>query len=115
MAAVDPNVSTRPTGAPLLDRLLSSTSPTENASTSPTENASTSPTEADILNRLHSLPDTALFTPTETSIYINVARDLLRAWRWRGCGPAYVGHGHLIRYRKAALDRFIGDERPEAA
>jgi hypothetical protein len=107
MAAVDPNASTRPTGAPLLDRLLSSTSPTENASTSPTE--------ADILNRLHSLPDTALFTPTETSIYINVARDLLRAWRWRGCGPAYVGHGHLIRYRKAALDRFIGDERPEAA
>jgi hypothetical protein len=77
---------------------------------------STHLTDADIIIRLHSLPDSALLTPTETSIYLNVARDLLRAWRWRGCGPAYVGHGHLTRYRKGALDRFLGaDDQPTAA
>jgi hypothetical protein len=75
-------------------------------------NESNRTTEGDVLNRLHALPDSALFTPAETELYLNVRRDLLRAWRWRGCGPAYVGHGHLIRYRKAALDRFIGDEQP---
>jgi hypothetical protein len=77
--------------------------------------ASTHPTEGDILNRLHALPGKALFTPIETSIYLNVARDLLRAWRWRGCGPRYVGHGHLIRYRKGDLDRFLGESSETAA
>ena len=76
MAAVDPNVSTRPTGAPLLDRLLSSTSPTE----------------ADTINRLHGLPDSALFTPAETSIYLNARRDLLRH-RGGGAGAAPVLSG----------------------
>lgn len=109
MAAVDPNVSTRPTGAPLLDRLLASTSP-------PTEAEITPPTEAEIINRLHSLPDTALFTPRETSIYLNARRDLLRSWRWRGCGPRFVGCGSLVRYRKGDLDRFLaGSDQPEAA
>jgi hypothetical protein len=107
MAAVDPNVSTRPTGGPLVDRLLSSTSPTENVYTRPTE--------AEIINRLHSLPGTALFTPGETAIYLNARRDLLRSWRWRGCGPRYVGCGSLVRYRKCDLDSFLAGEQPEAA
>ena len=73
------------------------------------EAAARSPTEADILNRLHALPDSALFNPAEAAIYLNSRRDLLRAWRWRGCGPRYVGHGHLTRYRKGDLNRFLGD------
>jgi hypothetical protein len=101
MAAVDSNADTRSSRAPLLDRLLSSTSP---------------PTEAEIINRLHALPDSALFTPGESAIYLNARRDLLRSWRWRGCGPRFVGNGHLIRYRKGDLDRFLaGSDQPAAA
>ena len=70
--------------------------------------------EAEILNRLHALPDSALFSTSETSIYLNVRRDLLRAWRWRGCGPRWTGHGHLTRYRKGELDRYLS-EPSEAA
>jgi hypothetical protein len=62
------------------------------------------------------LPDEALFSPDEAGIYLNVRRDLLRSWRWRGCVPDYVGRGHLVRYRKGKLDVFVGDgERPAAA
>jgi hypothetical protein len=107
MAAVDTNESRRPTGAPLVERLLSSTSPDRRAAT---------PTEADVINRLHALPDSALFTPAETELYLNVRRDLLRAWRWRGGGPPFVGRAHLIRYRKGDLDAFLaGSDQPEAA
>jgi hypothetical protein len=72
--------------------------------------------EAALINRLHALPGSALLTPAETSVYLNARRDLLRAWRWRGCGPRYVGKGHLIRYRKSDLDSFLGaGDQPEAA
>jgi hypothetical protein len=72
-------------------------------------------TKASTLDRLHALPDSALFTPIETAVYLNVRRDLLRSWRWRACGPPFVGHGHLIRYRKGALDRFLGEGSEPAA
>ena len=53
------------------------------------------------------MPETALFTPAEASVYMNVRQDLIRAWRWRGVGPRHVGRGHLVRYRKHELDRFL--------
>jgi hypothetical protein len=91
-AAVDPNASSRSSRAPLLNRLRSSTAAL---------------TEADVLNRLHAPPDTALFTATESAIYLNTRRDLLRTWRWKGGGPRFLGNGHLIRYRKGDLDSFL--------
>lgn len=74
--------------------------------------------EADILNRLHCLPPTALFTPEEASIYVNARKDLLRAWRCQGRGPAHVGRGHFVRYPKRNLDDFLarpGVQRQEIA
>jgi len=72
--------------------------------------------EADTLQRLHALPDTALFTPEEAALYMNARLDLLRSWRWRGCGPAFVGRHHFIRYAKGALDNFLASYgRGEAA
>ena len=59
------------------------------------------------LNRLHSLPPTALLTPDETSLYTNARKDLLRAWRCQGRGPAFIGRGHFVRYRKADVDSFL--------
>jgi hypothetical protein len=74
------------------------------------------PSKAQLIEELHSLPASALLTTAETSVYLNVSRDLLRSWRWRECGPAYVGHGHLTRYRKGALDRYLDEgETPKAA
>ena len=59
------------------------------------------------LERLHRLPDSALFTSDEASLYLSARRDLLRSWRWQGRGPAFVGRGRFIRYRKRCLDEFL--------
>jgi hypothetical protein len=59
------------------------------------------------IEQLHGLPETALFTPTEATAYLNVRLDLLRAWRCQGRGPTFVGRGHFIRYPKSGLDRFL--------
>jgi hypothetical protein len=48
-------------------------------------------TEAETINRLHTMPPTALFNAAETGLYIAVRTDLLRAWRCQGRGPAFVG------------------------
>ena len=61
----------------------------------------------EILRRLHSLPETALFTPDEAAIYLNARLDLLRSWRWQGRGPDFAGRSHFIRYPKGGLDRFL--------
>lgn len=63
--------------------------------------------EASTLNRLHSLPATALFTPEEAGLYLNARTDLLRAWRCQGRGPAFLGCGHFVRYPKRNLDDFL--------
>lgn len=52
--------------------------------------------KGETLRRLHNLPPEAKFTPEETSIYLNVRRDLLRAWRWQGRGPPFEGQGHFM-------------------
>jgi len=64
---------------------------------------------SDTLSRLHQLPDAALFTSEEAGLYLNARTDLLRAWRWQGRGPTFVGSGHFVRYRKAALDAFLAE------
>jgi len=71
---------------------------------------------SEILRRLHALPPEALFTAIEAGVSLNARPDLLRAWRWHGRGPAAIGQGHFVRYRKSELDRFLaGYGRGEAA
>lgn len=36
-----------------------------------------------------------------------VAKKTLQHWRWRGCGPAYVKIGRLVRYAIKDLDEWI--------
>ncbi len=68
------------------------------------------PAVGEILARLHSLPATALFTSAEAGLYLNARTDLLRAWRFQGRGPDFVGRGHFVRYPKGSLDAFLGDQ-----
>jgi hypothetical protein len=64
-------------------------------------------TEAETLRRLHARPPEARFTPEETALYLNIRRDLLRAWRWQERGLPFEGRGHFIRYVKRDLDHFM--------
>lgn len=71
---------------------------------------------AEVLRRLHSLPNEALLSPEEAAIYMNTRLDLLRSWRWLGKGPGFVGRSHFVRYPKGEIDRFLaGYGRGEAA
>jgi hypothetical protein len=69
------------------------------------------PNKGEILRRLNDLPPTALFTSEEAGIYLNARTDLLRAWRCQRRGPAFVGRGHFVRYRKGDLDDFTSSFR----
>jgi hypothetical protein len=70
--------------------------------------------EAELLRRLNALPPEARFTPHEAAAYLNARLDLLRAWRCRRYGPAFVGRGHFVRYPKRDLDAFMASQSAAA-
>ncbi len=55
------------------------------------------------------LNDDPLFTPEEASEYLGGAPSprTMERQRSTGVGPAWVKLGHLVRYRKSALDLYI--------
>lgn len=55
-------------------------------------------------------------TETEAAKYLTdrgfqIKPQTLRAWRFRGKGPAYLRPGGRIRYRTSDLDLFVEDSR----
>jgi hypothetical protein len=57
--------------------------------------------------KVHARPASARFTPQEAARYLNTTEALLRAWRWKKCGPPHEGSGRFIRYVKHQLDAFM--------
>ncbi|MBI2834772.1 MAG: helix-turn-helix domain-containing protein [Acidobacteria bacterium] len=45
--------------------------------------------------------------------FIGMSRAYLRMSRWRGSGPPYLRIGRSIRYRVAALDKWLDTHRVE--
>ena len=51
--------------------------------------------------------DEAALDVTETAKLIGVTPSALRKWKFLGAGPAYFKAGHLVRYRRDAVLRWI--------
>jgi excisionase family DNA binding protein len=51
----------------------------------------------------------------EAGEYLWWPAETLRTWRRRGVGPQYVKMGNHVRYRKAALDRWLEEREQEVA
>ncbi len=49
-----------------------------------------------------------LMEPREAAEYIKTKQEHLAQLRWQGKGPAYVKIGRLVRYRKSAVDEWLG-------
>jgi hypothetical protein len=65
--------------------------------------------EAIARERITKLPDDAELAEAEAAAWLKCTVSLLRNWRWQGRGPAFVGSGKSVRYRKGVLDRFKAD------
>ena len=47
---------------------------------------------------------------TEAAAYIGWPVEIMRRWRALGTGPKFVKAGRLVRYRRAALDRWLDEQ-----
>ena len=61
-----------------------------------------------------------LMDTRQAAAVLGVQPRTLEAWRLRGSGPRYVQVGRLVRYRRAAIERWLAErersstsERPE--
>jgi predicted DNA-binding transcriptional regulator AlpA len=54
-------------------------------------------------------PD-GLLTEDETTAYLGIVPNTLAKWRTRGEGPPFVRVGRLIRYDRAAIDRWVASQ-----
>jgi excisionase family DNA binding protein len=55
-----------------------------------------------------------VLTATEAAAYLQVPVETLRRWRSVGIGPRYARVGRHVRYRQAALDRWLEEREREA-
>jgi excisionase family DNA binding protein len=56
-----------------------------------------------------------VFNPAQASEYLQIPEETLRRWRSLGVGPRYAKAGRHVRYRRAALDRWLEEREREAA
>jgi excisionase family DNA binding protein len=56
-----------------------------------------------------------VFNPAQASEYLQIPQETLRRWRSLGIGPAHAKVGRHVRYRRAALDRWLEEQEREAA
>lgn len=56
-----------------------------------------------------------VLTATEAAAYLQVPVETLRRWRSVGIGPRHAKVGRHVRYRRAALDRWLDEREREAA
>lgn len=52
-------------------------------------------------------------TPRQAANYLGKTPEILKQWRFKGRGPAYVKRGGRIFYPKADLDAFQAGTRVE--
>jgi excisionase family DNA binding protein len=70
-------------------------------------------TEVRSVGQEASVPE--VLTPAEAAEYLRYPIETLRMWRYRGTGPRYFRAGNHVRYRRAALDRWIEERERESA
>lgn len=56
-----------------------------------------------------------VLTADEAAAYLQVPVETLRRWRSLGTGPRHAKVGRHVRYRRAALDRWLEEREREAA
>jgi excisionase family DNA binding protein len=56
-----------------------------------------------------------VLTAAEAADYLRYPVETLRRWRALGEGPRFVKAGRHVRYRRAALDRWLEEREREAA
>jgi len=56
-----------------------------------------------------------VLTAIEAAAYLQVPVETLRRWRNLGIGPRHAKVGRHVRYRQAALDRWLEEREREAA
>jgi excisionase family DNA binding protein len=56
-----------------------------------------------------------VLTAAEAAAYLQIPVETLRRWRGLGIGPRHAKVGRHVRYRRAALDRWLEEQEREAA
>ena len=56
------------------------------------------------------LADEPLWTPQEVADYLRVPLKTLRDWRLKGTGPTGFRVGQHVRYRRAAVLRWVAEQ-----
>jgi excisionase family DNA binding protein len=56
-----------------------------------------------------------VLTAAQAAAYLQVPIETLRRWRSLGTGPRHAKVGRHVRYRQAALDRWLEEREREAA
>jgi len=56
-----------------------------------------------------------ILTAAQASEYLQIPQETLRRWRSLGTGPRHAKVGRHVRYRRAALDRWLEEREQEAA
>jgi excisionase family DNA binding protein len=56
-----------------------------------------------------------ILTAAEAAAYLRVPPETMRQWRYKGTGPTHAKVGRHVRYRRAALDRWLKEREQEAA
>jgi excisionase family DNA binding protein len=56
-----------------------------------------------------------ILTAAQASEYLQIPQETLRRWRSLGIGPRHAKVGRHVRYRRAALDRWLEEREQEAA
>jgi len=56
-----------------------------------------------------------VLTAAQAAAYLQVPEETLRRWRSLGTGPRHAKVGRHVRYRQAALDRWLEEREREAA
>jgi excisionase family DNA binding protein len=55
-----------------------------------------------------------VLTGAQAADYLQVPQETMRQWRYKGTGPTYAKVGRHVRYRRAALDRWLEEREREA-
>ncbi len=56
-----------------------------------------------------------VLTTEQAAAYLQVPVETMRQWRFKGTGPPHAKVGRHVRYRQAALDRWLEELEQQAA
>ena len=77
----------------------------------------TQPSDGDVLPPCaETRPIEVHYTPEQVALALNVSTDMLRNWREKRCGPAFVEISpRQVRYPASAIRAFLAERHTESA